>query len=59
VIRKVGIREQTFYRWKKKYGSVVIRNMMIAAHSLGLGSCFISRASETLDTDEGREITKD
>jgi nitroreductase len=39
-------------------GSLVIGNMMIAAHSLGVASCFISRASETLDTDEGRKITK-
>ena len=22
VIRKMGIREQTFYRWKKRYGGV-------------------------------------
>jgi nitroreductase len=40
-------------------GSLVIGNMMIAAHSLGVASCFISRASETFDTDEGREIIRD
>jgi len=40
-------------------GSVLIENMMIAAHSLGIGSCFIARASETFETDEGKEIIKD
>jgi nitroreductase len=40
-------------------GSLVIGNMMIAAHSLGVASCFISRASETFDTDEARDIIKD
>lgn len=40
-------------------GSLAIGNMLIAAHSLRVGSCFISRASETFDTDDGREIIKD
>lgn len=36
-------------------GSLVMENMMLAAHSLGLGSCWIHRAKETFDSEEGRE----
>lgn len=39
-------------------GSLVMENMMIAAHSLGLGSCWIHRAKETFETEEGREILR-
>jgi nitroreductase len=39
--------------------SLVIGNMMLAAHSLGIGSCYIGRANETFETDEGKEIIKD
>ncbi|MBP2640522.1 MAG: nitroreductase family protein [Firmicutes bacterium] len=39
--------------------SVMIENMMIAAHSLGIGSCFIGRAAETFETEDGKEIIKD
>ena len=39
-------------------GSLVMENMMLAAHSLGLGSCWIHRAKETFETEEGREILK-
>ena len=37
-------------------GSLVMENMMIAAHSLGLGSCWIHRAKETFETEEGKKI---
>lgn len=40
-------------------GSLVMENMMLAAHSLGLGSCWIHRAKETFETEEGQEILKD
>ena len=33
-------------------------NMMLAAHSLGLGSCWIHRAKEEFDRPEGKEILK-
>ena len=39
-------------------GSLVMENMMLAAHSLGLGSCWIHRTKETFETEEGREILK-
>ena len=37
--------------------SLVMGNMLNAAHSLGLGSCWINRAKETFDTDEGKALT--
>lgn len=40
-------------------GSLVMGNMMLAAHSLGLGSCWIHRAKEEFKTEEGKQILKD
>jgi len=37
-------------------GSLVIGNMLNAAYSLGLGSCWIHRARETFDTPRGKEL---
>lgn len=37
-------------------GSLVMGNMMLAAHELGLGSCWIHRAKEEFETDMGREL---
>lgn len=37
-------------------GSLVMENMMLAAHSLGLGSCWIHRAKETFETEVGKQI---
>ena len=39
-------------------GSLVMGNMMIAAHSLGLGSCWIHRAKEEFQTDYGKNLLK-
>ena len=36
-------------------GSLVMENMMIAAHSLGLGTCWIHRTKEAFETKEGKE----
>lgn len=50
---------------KKEYpfrvydGSLVMENMMIAAQSLGLGSCWIHRAKEMFETEEGKQILLD
>ena len=33
-------------------------NMMLAAHSLGLGACWIHRAKEEFESEEGKEILK-
>lgn len=40
-------------------GSLVMENMMVAANSLGLGSCWIHRAKETFETEEGKQILRD
>ena len=37
-------------------GSLVMGNLMLAAHELGLGSCWIHRAREEFDSPEGRQI---
>ena len=38
--------------------SLVLGNMMNAAHAIGLGSCWINRARETFELPEGRELLK-
>ncbi len=37
-------------------GSLVMGNLMLAAHALGLGTCWIHRAKEEFASPEGREI---
>jgi nitroreductase len=37
-------------------GSLVMENMLLAAHSLGLGACWIHRAKETFEREEGKAI---
>lgn len=39
-------------------GSLVIGNLMNAAHAVGLGSCWIHRAREMFDSNEGKELLK-
>lgn len=34
-------------------GSLVMGNLMLAAHDLGIGSCWIHRAKEMFETEEG------
>ena len=40
-------------------GSLVLGNLMNAAYSLGLGSCWIHRAKEEFETKEGKELLKE
>lgn len=40
-------------------GSLVMGNLMNAAHSLGLGSCWIHRAKEEFETPEGKAMLKE
>lgn len=40
-------------------GSLVMGNLMLAAHSLGIGSCWIHRAKEEFETERGKEILKE
>lgn len=40
-------------------GSLVMGNLMLAAHSLGLGSCWIHRAKEEFELPAGRKFLQD
>lgn len=40
-------------------GSLVMGNLMLAAHSLGLGSIWIHRAKEEFETDKYKKLLKD
>jgi nitroreductase len=39
-------------------GSLIMGNLMLAAHELGIGSCWIHRAKEEFDSEEGKELLK-
>lgn len=40
-------------------GSLVMGNMMLAAHAVGLGSCWIHRAKEEFEMEEWKELLKE
>ena len=40
-------------------GELVIENMLLAAHDLGLGACYIWRAKQELETEEGKQMLSD
>ena len=40
-------------------GSLVMGNLLLAAHAMGVGSCWINRAREVFDSDEGKAILRD
>lgn len=40
-------------------GSLVMGNLMNAAHALGVGSCWIHRAKEEFESEEGRALLRD
>lgn len=39
-------------------GSLVMGNLMLAAHDLGIASCWIHRAKEEFESPQGKEILK-
>lgn len=39
-------------------GSLVMGNLMLAAHELGIGSCWIHRAKEEFETEWGKSLLK-
>ncbi|QAT43185.1 nitroreductase [Aminipila luticellarii] len=39
-------------------GSLVLGNLMNAAHAIGIGSCWIHRAKEEFESPEGKELLK-
>ena len=40
-------------------GSLVLGNLMNAAKAIGLGSCWINRAKEVFETEEGKALLKE
>ncbi|MBQ7622474.1 MAG: nitroreductase family protein [Bacteroidales bacterium] len=40
-------------------GALVLGNMMLAAHAVGLGSCWINREREMFSTPEGKEMMRE
>ncbi|MCD8295488.1 MAG: nitroreductase family protein [Clostridia bacterium] len=40
-------------------GALIMGNLMNAAHSLGIGSCWVHRAKEEFDSDEGKALLKE
>ena len=48
----------TSYTWLED-GSLVMGNLLNAAHAKGLGSCWIHRAKEVFETEEGKAILAD
>lgn len=39
-------------------GSLVMGDLMLAAHSLGIGSCWIHRAKQEFESEEGKKILR-
>ena len=50
----VVLADSTSYNWLKD-GSLVMGNLMNAAASLGVGSCWINRCGETFEREEGKD----
>ena len=44
---------------KERDGSLVLGNMMLAAHSIGLASCWINRVDATFEREDGRAIMRE
>jgi len=38
---------------------VMAQNIMLAAHSMGIGSCFVTRAEDTFSSELGRKLQKE
>lgn len=53
----VVLADQSRFTWVED-GSLVLGNLMNAAHALGLGSCWIHRAREVFSSPEGKALLK-
>ena len=40
-------------------GSLVMGNLMLAAHEMGVGSCWIHRAKQEFETEEGKALLRE
>ena len=56
---KIAKMNQEIGGWTRVYdGSLVMGNLMLAAHELGVDSCWIHRAKEEFETEWGKELLK-
>lgn len=39
-------------------GTLVMANLMLAAHAVGVGSCWINRTTEYFETEDGQELLR-
>ena len=53
----VVLADQSRATWLED-GSLAMGNLMLAAHALGLGSCWVHRARQVHETDAGRELLR-
>lgn len=53
----VVLADSTIPTWVED-GSLVLGNLLLAASSIGLGSCWINRAREVFDTPEGKDFLR-
>ena len=44
---------------RERDASLVLGNMMLAAHSIGLASCWINRVDAMFETEEGKQIMQE
>lgn len=54
----VVLADPTVYPCWAEDGSLILGNLMNAAHAVGLGSCWINRAREVFDSPEGKDLLK-
>lgn len=52
----IAVAAPTDYNWGKTDGTIAAQNMVLAAHSLGLGSCYIGMTRGLKDNEEFNEI---
>ena len=53
----VVLADKSVHTWQED-GTLVLGNLLLAASSIGLGSCWIHRARETFETAEGKALLK-
>ena len=53
----IVLADSTIGNWMKD-GSLVMGNLMNAAASMGIGSCWINRATEVFDKEEGKALLR-
>ena len=54
----IVVTEPDDYKWADIDGSIAAHDMVLAAHSLGLGSCYIGMVKALKDDKEFRELLK-